>query len=150
VSRMRLAIAVVAAAAAAVGVVTATAGSAQPAAAEPQQLEARLLRTYDAFDANQGVAIDRSNFFAVDNRQITKHDRNTGAALLQFAGVSGGPVIHMDSGAVYHGKLYAAHSNYDESPMESSIEVFDTRTLRHEASHSFGIDRGSSSTASSR
>jgi hypothetical protein len=143
VSRIRIAIAVAVAAGAAVGAVTATAGSAQPAAAEPQQLEARLLRTYDAFDANQGVAIDRSGFFAVDNRQITKHDRKTGAALLQFAGASGGPLIHMDSGAVYRDKLYAAHSNYDESPMESSVEVFDARTLRHEASYSFGVDRGS-------
>jgi hypothetical protein len=38
---------------------------------------------------------------------------------LQFAG--GSPFIHMDSGAVHKGKLYAAHSNYDEQPMESSL-----------------------------
>jgi hypothetical protein len=153
VIRVRLAIAVVVAATAVAGAVAATAGSAQPttrsaaaaqtAAAEPPQLEAQLLRTYDAFDANQGVGIDRSRFFAVDNRQITKHDRKTGAAQLQFAGAAGGPLIHMDSGAVYRGKLYAAHSNYDESPMQSSVEVFDARTLKHVASHSFGIDRGS-------
>lgn len=49
----------------------------------------------------------------------------------------------MDSGAVHNGRLYAAHSNYNESPMESSIEVFDARTLKHVDSHSFGIDRGS-------
>ncbi|HEX5618655.1 MAG TPA: hypothetical protein VFX51_09555 [Solirubrobacteraceae bacterium] len=52
--RTRLAIVVVALAA--IGAVAAAAGS----AAAPQQLEARLLRTYDAFDANQGVAVDRS------------------------------------------------------------------------------------------
>ena len=49
----------------------------------------------------------------------------------------------MDSGAVVGSKLYAAHSNYDESPMESSIEVFDTKTMRHIGTHSFGIYRGS-------
>ena len=138
VIRARLVIALVALAIAAVGTVAAAAGS-----AEPQRLEARLLRTYDAFDANQGVAVDRSSFWAVDNRQITRHDRRTGAPQLQFAGVSGGPIIHMDSGAVYRGRLYAAHSNYDASPMQSSVEVFDARTLRHVGSHSFGVDRGS-------
>ena len=44
--------------------------------------------------------MDRSYFYAVDNTSITKHSRETGAPLLQFAGVDGGPLIHMDSGAV--------------------------------------------------
>jgi hypothetical protein len=154
VIRMRRAIVVLAAAAVAVGAVEAVPGTAQPsarssapearaAAVEPQQLEARLLRTYDAFDANQGVGVDRAHFYAVDNTSITKHSRETGAPLLQFAGADGGPLIHMDSGAVHRGRLYAAHSNYSESPMESSVEVFDARTLEHVDSHSFGIDRGS-------
>ena len=150
---MRRGLVVVAAAVAAVGAVEAVPGSARPAArsaaearsaaAEPQQLEARLLHTYDAFDANQGVAVDRSHFYAVDNTSITKHSRETGAPLLQFAGADGGPLIHMDSGAVHGGRLYAAHSNYSESPMQSSVEVLDARTLEHVDSHSFGIDRGS-------
>jgi hypothetical protein len=101
----RIRVAIVVAAVAAVAAVVASAGS----AAAPQQLEARLLRTYDAFDANQGVAIDQSHFYAVDNRQITKHDRKSSAPLLQFSSVSGAPMIHMDSGAIYRGKLYAAH-----------------------------------------
>jgi hypothetical protein len=62
---------------------------------------------------------------------------------LQFFSDSTGPIIHMDSGAVVDGKLYTAHSNYDDSPMASSIEVYDTRTMRHLATHSIGIDRGS-------
>jgi hypothetical protein len=139
VSRARIAIAVVVAATAAVGAIAASAQT----GADPQRLEAQLLRTYDAFDANQGVAVDRSNFYAVDNRQLTKHDRSTGAAQLQFAGTPGGPFLHMDSGVVYRGKLYASHSNYDESPMQSSVEVFDARTLRHIETHSFGVERGS-------
>ena len=67
----------------------------------------------------------------------------TGAALLQFAGADGGPFVHMDSGAVHRGRLYAADSTYNESPMENSVEVFDPRTMQHAGSHSFGIDRGS-------
>jgi hypothetical protein len=119
------------------------AAEARTALAPAQALEARLLRTYDAFDANQGVAVDRSHFYAVDNTSVTKHSRETGAPLLQFAGADGGPLIHLDSGAVHRGRLYAAHSNYSESPMKSSVEVFDTSPLRHIESHSFGIDRGS-------
>jgi hypothetical protein len=142
VMRLGRAVVVVASAAAAVGAVAAVAGSAETNA-EPQQLEARLVRTYDAFDANQGVGVDRSSFYAVDNTSITKHSRASGAPLLQFAGADGGPLIHMDSGAVHNGRLYAAHSNYNESPMESSVEVFDARTMEHVGSHSFGIDRGS-------
>ena len=115
----RLAIASIVAAGAVVGAVGT--GSAQTA--EPQQLEAKLVRTYDAFDANQGVGVDRSHFYAVDNRTVTRHDRASGEPQLQFSGGSGGPYVHMDSGAVRRGKLYAAHSNYDESPMESSIET---------------------------
>src|SRR5947208_1327677 len=100
-------------------------GAAAPATAEPPTLTATLARSYDAFDARQGVAVDRRYFYVVDNRSITKHDRATGQPLLQFASDDDGPIIHMDSVAAVDGRLYAAHSNYDESPMESSIEVVD-------------------------
>jgi hypothetical protein len=119
------------------------AAPAEAVAAEPPVLTATLARSYDTFDANQGIAVDGRYFYVVDNRSITKHDRATGEALLQFAGDSAGPITHMDSGVVVNGRLYASHSNYDESPMESSIEVFDTRTMRHIGTHSFGIYRGS-------
>jgi hypothetical protein len=113
------------------------------AVAEPPVFTATLARSYDTFDAHQGVAVDQKDFYAVNNRTITKHDKATGRPLLQFAADDDGPIIHMDSGAVVNGKLYAAHSNFDESPMVSSIEVFDARTMRHIGTHSFGIDRGS-------
>jgi hypothetical protein len=149
--RTRVSVAVVGVALAGAAAVAAVPGSAQPqpkpkarvAQASPPQLQATLLRTYDAFDANQGVAVDDDKFYAVDNRQITMHNRRSGQPLLQFSAVAGGPIIHMDSGAVYRGRIYAAHSNYDDSPMESSIEIFDARTLQHIGSHSLGIDRGS-------
>ena len=80
--RMGRSIVVVVAAAAAVGAVEVVPGSAEPAArsateartalAMPQQLEARLLRTYDAFDANQGVAVDRSHLLR--GRQHLDHE----------------------------------------------------------------------------
>ncbi|TDW60732.1 hypothetical protein [Kribbella pratensis] len=113
------------------------------AAAEPPTYDAIPLKSYPAFDANQAVAVDAKYFYAVNNTTITKHDRHTGEPLLQFAGDEDGPFIHMDSGMVLGNKLYAVHSNYSDWPMESSIEVFDTRTMRHIDSYSFGIYRGS-------
>ena len=113
------------------------------AVAEPPTYAATPLTSYPASDANQAVAVDAKYFYAVNNTTITKHDRRTGAPLLQFAGDSGGPFKHMDSGLVVGSKLYAVHSNYPEWPMESSIEVFDTKTMKHIDSYSFGIYRGS-------
>lgn len=111
--------------------------------AEPPTFAATLARSYDTFDANQAVAVDKKYFYVVDNRKITKHDKATGKPLLQFVADPGGPLIHMDSAVVVGGKLYASHSNYDQSPMESSIEVFDTKTMKHVDTYSFGIYRGS-------
>lgn len=116
--------------------------SAVTAQDEVPQLTATLRASFDAIDPDQGIAVDRGYFYAVDNRQITKHDRDSAEPVLQFVGDER-VYQHFDSGVIVDGKLYAAHSNYPDWPMESSIEVFDARTLRHIDTHSFGIYRGS-------
>jgi len=127
----------------AVNTAPASAHRAEAAVAEPPSFTATLVRAYPAFDANQAVAVDRNYFYVVDNRSITKHDRASGEPLLQFVSDPDGPLIHMDSAAVVGGRLYVAHSNYDQSPMQSSVEVFDTRTMRHVGTHSVGFYPGS-------
>ncbi|GHJ37004.1 hypothetical protein [Streptomyces sp. TS71-3] len=122
---------------------SAPAGHTAAGAAAPPVLTATLDRTFDTFDANQGVAVDKNYFYAVNNRTITKHDKATGKPLLQFVGDDDGPIIHMDSATVVGDKLYAATSNYDTTPEKSSVEVFDTRTMKHTGTFSFGIYRGS-------
>lgn len=104
---------------------------------------AETLAKIDSPSANQGIAVDDKYLYAVDNYRITKHDKETGEALLQWDGVEEGPVIHLDSGVVVDGKLYAAHSNWPYWPMTSSVEVWDTETMEHIATHSFGIQLGS-------
>jgi hypothetical protein len=113
------------------------------AAAEPPSFVATPDKTFDAFDAHQGVAVDKKYFYAVNNQSITKVDRTTGQPVLQFVSASDGPIIHMDSATVVGDKLYVAASDYDSAPEESSIEVFDTKTMRHLSTFSFGIERGS-------
>lgn len=110
---------------------------------EPPVLDGETIESFDTFDANQGIAIDETAFYAINNYSITKHDKSTGEPLLQWVGPEQGPVIHLDSGVVVDGMLYAAHSNYSDWPMTSSVEVFDTTTMEHVDSHSFGIYRGS-------
>lgn len=108
-----------------------------------KDLQGSTVATYPAFDADQGVGVDDKYFYSVDNYSITKHDKSSGKALLQWYGGEDGPIIHLDSAMVLGHKLYAAHSNYDDYPMASSIEVWDTRSMRHLDSYSFGIYRGS-------
>jgi len=113
--------------------------------AEPLELTAELLEEFTTFDARQGVAVDELHFYAVNNTRITKHDKD-GEPLLQWDGGpedGSGLLIHLDSAMVHEGKLYAAHSNYPFWPMTSSVEIWDTQTLQHSASHSFGVQIGS-------
>ena len=106
-------------------------------------IDAETMRVWDVVDANQGVGVDTEHFYAVDNRVISKRSKETGEEVARFEGSSGGPIIHMDSAAIVDGTLYAAHSNYPEWPMTSSIEMFDPETMEHVGSHSFGINYGS-------
>lgn len=107
--------------------------------------QGEVSRVFETFDARQAVAVDENHFYAINNFRLTKHDKDNGEALLQWDGISedNGPLIHMDSGMIKDGKLFATHSNYPEWPMRSSIEVWDAETLEHLDSYSFGIQFGS-------
>lgn len=99
---------------------------------------AKELTVFNVEKAQQAVAVDGSYFYVINNKTITKHAKKTGELIASFDGTSQG-LHHMNSGMVYQGKLYCAHSNFPELPMASSIEVFDTQTMKHESSYSLGI-----------
>ena len=94
-------------------------------------------------EANQGVGVDARHFYAVDNFAIGKYDKKTGKLVKKWQGDKTGPILHLDSAMLMDGKLYAAHSNYPQWPMTSSLEIFDAETLEHVGTHSFGIQWGS-------
>lgn len=100
-------------------------------------------RRFPAAEAIQGVAVDRDCFYAVNNFAIGKYDKHTGQKLAEWKGQRGGPIIHLDSGLIHDGKLYCAHSNFPATPMISSIEVWDPKTLKHIESHALGLEPGS-------
>ncbi len=94
-------------------------------------------------EARQGVAVDASYFYVINNSSITKHQKSDGALVKKWDGTEEGIITHLNSGIIIDGKLYCANSNYPESPMASSIEIFDPGTLNHIGNHSFGIYAGS-------
>ena len=114
------------------------------AADEPPVYTAELVQQFAAANARQGVAADGEHFYAVNNFIISKHDKQSGEVVAEWAGqAEGEPLIHMDSLVELDGRLYASHSNYPVWPMTSSVETWDAATMQHVATHSFGVFRGS-------
>lgn len=100
------------------------------------------VHSFKAPEAKQGVAVDGKYFYAISNQQITKYSRN-GDSLATWFEKDRRLIRHFDGGIVIGKRLYCSHSNFSAVPMASSIEVFDTRTLKHLESVSFGIEYGS-------
>ena len=112
--------------------------------AEPQTGRSfDVVRRLPAEEARQGVAVGRDHFYAVGNRTIGKYRKLDGRRVAVWQGAEDGPITHLNSGIVIGDRIYAAHSNYPDVPMESSIEIFDADTLAHEKTRSFGVFAGS-------
>jgi hypothetical protein len=94
-------------------------------------------------EANQGVGVDDKYFYAVDNQTIAKYDKKSGKLAAKWEGPKDGPIIHLDSAMLMDGKIYCAHSNWNEWPMTSSVEIWIAETMEHVGNHSFGINWGS-------
>ena len=92
--------------------------------------------------AFQAVAVDKDHFYAIENTHIAKYTMAGDSVTTWHIGDKE-KIRHLNSGIVIKGKLYCAHSNYPKYPMASSIEIFDTKTMKHLESISFGIDTGS-------
>lgn len=114
------------------------------AAPEVLQLMAETRREYDAPEADQGVAVDETYFYAIDNSVIGKYRLETGELVARFTAPSKGLLRHMNSCKIADGLLRCANSNYSLTPMGSSVETFDPETMTHLSSHSLGMtDEGS-------
>ncbi len=104
--------------------------------------KAGLVQTFNLEEARQGVAVDSHYFYVINNQSITKHLKSSGKQIARWSDENQS-LKHLNSGIIINGKLYCAHSNYPASPMASSIEIFDPKTLKHIGNHSFGINYGS-------
>ena len=110
---------------------------------QSQATSAEKVTSFAVPEARQAVAVDANHFYAIDNRVIGKHDKRTGRRVAEWKGPAAGQIIHLNSGVVIEGKLYAAHSNFPGWPMRSSVEIWDTATLKHIGTHDLGQGLGS-------
>jgi hypothetical protein len=104
----------------------------------PAQVTTRL----SAPEADQGVAVDARSIYAVDNAEIARYDRATGARTAHFKG-DPAHFRHMNSCAVIGRELVCAASNFPGVPMESQVEVFEPATLAHLRTVPLGRQGGS-------
>ncbi len=98
---------------------------------------------WPAEEARQGVAVDAAAFYAIDATAIGKYEKTTGRKLAEWRAAASEPFVHLDGCVVTDSELVCAHSNYPAVPMHSTIEVFDTATLRHVRRRDLGTGRGS-------
>jgi hypothetical protein len=105
--------------------------SATAAASATTTAPAPVVRRFAAPEARQAVAVDDTFFYAINNATIGKYDKATGRKVSEWTDAPGGHIKHLNSGVVLDAELYCAHSNYPQTPMISSIEVFDTKTMKH-------------------
>ncbi len=98
------------------------------------QAEWRQSRVLPAAEAKQAVAAEGQYVYAIDNKVIVRYDRRTGDRIA----VSRGEAEHLNSGFIWSGKLYSAHSNYPQKPERSEIKELDLKTMEMSVFHSFG------------
>lgn len=101
------------------------------------------LRQFPAAEANQGVAVDAQHFYAITNHAIGKYRKDNGERAAGWEGAKDGRIKHLNAGVVLDGKLYCAHSNFPTLPEESSVEIWDTTTMRPIDKHVFENPPGS-------
>lgn len=100
------------------------------------------VRRVPAEDARQGAVSDGRHLYAIDNAAISKIDPASGRTIARWQGDKAA-FKHMNSCIAVKDRLVCAASNYPDVPMASSIEWFDTRSMKHVASRSLGPGRGS-------
>lgn len=79
-----------------------------------------------AKDAFQAAAATPEQAFAINSHRITKYDRKSGQPIAS----SQGEAKHLNSGFLWKGSLYCAHSNYPETPELSEIKRLDINTMK--------------------
>ncbi len=109
----------------------------------PLQAQSQLLKSFTVDQVQQAVAVDEEFFYVINNSSIVKYHKNSGKKIASWDGKAEGIIKHLNSGIVIGDTLYCSHSNFPDSPMASSIEAYDTKTMQPIGNHSFGIMIGS-------
>ncbi|XOV94980.1 MAG: hypothetical protein ACFHWX_09770 [Bacteroidota bacterium] len=100
------------------------------------------IKSYKVKEAKQGVAVDVGYFYVINNSNIVKYKKGSGELIVEWLDTTH-TLEHLNSGLIVGDSLLSINTNYPESPMASSLEIFDKHTLKHIGNHSFGILHGS-------
>lgn len=92
-----------------------------------------------AAEAHQAAAASDRCVYAITNRLIAAYDRASGARVAE----SRGEARHLNSGFLWGGKLYCAHSNYPHTPEQSEVKVLDVESMELSTYKDFGNSEGS-------
>ncbi len=103
---------------------------------------ATAIARWPAPEARQGAAVDADHFYAVTNSRIGKYRKSDGMKVAEWVG-NRIAIRHINSCIVDGTELVCANSNYPQTPMASSVEIFDTQTLKHVRSVPLGVRDGS-------
>jgi len=95
--------------------------------------------TLASADATQAACADAKFVYAISNTRVVKYDRETQKELAR----SDGEAFHLNSGLIWNGKIYCAHSYYPKKPDESDIRVCDPETMKLTIFHAFKNPPGS-------
>lgn len=99
----------------------------------------KQIGTLSAPEAHQAAAADDKFAYAITNTLVAKYDRQSGERLA----VSTGEAKHLNSGFLWDGRLFCAHSNYPQTPERSEIKVLDLDSMRLTTFKDFGNFGGS-------
>ena len=99
----------------------------------------QVVRTLPSQDAHQAAAADERFLYAISSERIARYDRFTD----EPAGMSRGPAKHLNSGFLWDGRLYCAHSNFPKLPEESEVKVLDLASMELTTFHKFDNPGGS-------
>lgn len=109
------------------------------------QSRLELVKGYEKYSsiasdhATQAAAADKEYAYAISNSKVAQYDRKTGRLIK----LSTGPAQHLNSGWIWKGQVFCAHSNYPNKPEESDIRVYDNATGKLSIYHAFENPPGS-------
>jgi hypothetical protein len=95
--------------------------------------------SFPAQEAVQAAAADEEFVYAISSTTIGRYSRTS----QQRLDTSSGDARHLNSGFLWQGRLYCAHSNYPLIPERSEIRVLDPHTMRLSIYKDFGNYGGS-------
>ena len=89
--------------------------------------------------AVQAAVADEQFAYAISNSKVAQYDRKTG----ELKKLSTGDAEHLNSGWIWKGKIYCAHSNFPKVPEKSDLRVYNPDTGKLTIHHSFTKSLGS-------